>query len=122
MAGVGFFLACAFDQNGARPRFSEGAGRAAVLVAALYGVFDEVHQFFTVGRTCSVADVVVDTLGALGALLLPPRREWHIWSRWLPGAACFAVAAAIAITTGVGRLGPDRWLEEGLLALGLVRG
>jgi VanZ family protein len=121
-AVLGVLLGRAFDPDGARPRFSEGAGRAALLVAALYGVFDEVHQFFTVGRTCSVADVIVDALGALGALLLPHRRDWAVWSRWLPGAACFAAAAAIAITTGVVRLGPDRWLEEALLALGLVPG
>lgn len=121
-AVLGVLLACAFDRNGARPRFSEGAGRAALLVTVLYGVSDEIHQFFTVGRTCSVGDVIVDALSALGALLLPHRHEWRVWSRWLPGAACFAAAAAIAIATGVVRFGPDRWLEEALFALGLARG
>ena len=36
----------------------------AVLMAAVYAMTDEFHQSFTPGRTPSVADVGIDTLGA----------------------------------------------------------
>jgi VanZ family protein len=45
--------------------------RAAFLgaaIAALYGVSDEVHQYFVPGRTASVTDALLD---ALGAALVP---------------------------------------------------
>lgn len=34
-------------------------------VASIYGVMDEVHQYFTPGRDCNVWDWVADTLGAV---------------------------------------------------------
>jgi VanZ family protein len=38
------------------------------LVSSLYGVIDELHQFFVPGRDCNVWDWIADTLGAfLGA-------------------------------------------------------
>ncbi len=37
----------------------------AVLLASLYGLTDEIHQFFVSGRTCSPEDLAADTLGAL---------------------------------------------------------
>ncbi len=41
----------------------------AILIASLYGVSDEIHQYFVPGRFCDPWDWVVDTLGAaLGAL------------------------------------------------------
>ena len=45
----------------------------AVLLATLYGAFDEVHQAFTPGRSPDVRDVVADCLGAalgVAAILL----------------------------------------------------
>lgn len=43
---------------------------AALALASLYGVSDEVHQLFVPGRMCDPADWVTDTLGAaLGACL-----------------------------------------------------
>lgn len=36
----------------------------AVLYCALYGLVDEVHQYFVPGRTCSILDLTVDILGA----------------------------------------------------------
>ncbi|MDR1248837.1 MAG: VanZ family protein [Treponema sp.] len=39
-----------------------------VLVSSLYGVIDEIHQFYVPGRDCNVWDWIADTLGAfLGA-------------------------------------------------------
>lgn len=43
---------------------------AAVGVASLYGVTDELHQSFVPGRLCDPADWLTDTLGAtVGAVL-----------------------------------------------------
>ena len=37
-------------------------------VGSLYGVIDEIHQFYVPGRDCAIGDWVADTLGAfLGA-------------------------------------------------------
>lgn len=42
----------------------------AFVLATLYGVTDEVHQLFVPGRSCSVADLAFDGVGAfLGAWL-----------------------------------------------------
>jgi VanZ family protein len=49
-----------------------GAGRyvGALLVAVLYAVTDEIHQSFVPGRHPAVADVGIDSLGALAGLAL----------------------------------------------------
>jgi VanZ family protein len=36
----------------------------AALISSVYGVIDEVHQYFVPGRDCDVWDWVADTLGA----------------------------------------------------------
>jgi hypothetical protein len=115
-------LARAFDSGGRRAGLGERAGRAALLVAALYGVSDEVHQFFTPGRTCSLFDVVLDTLGAAGTLLLPRLGRGGSLRSWAPAAACLAGAAALAILTGIVRFPPDGLIEDVLRALGFSRG
>ena len=45
-----------------------GTAAMAVLLATLYGAFDEVHQAFTPGRSPDVRDVVADCLGAAVAV------------------------------------------------------
>jgi VanZ family protein len=42
----------------------EKTAQRAVLYSALYGLIDEVHQYFVPGRTCSILDLTVDLLGA----------------------------------------------------------
>lgn len=37
----------------------------AVLIASLYGVSDEFHQFFVPGRVASVFDVFADVVGSI---------------------------------------------------------
>ena len=50
---------------GARWRGVRGRAAAlAVLLATLYGVTDEAHQWFVPGRTAEVTDLVADALGA----------------------------------------------------------
>jgi VanZ family protein len=59
--GVLFLLPLA---DGRLARVTPRAGVAAVLLATMYGVFDEVHQSFTPGRSPDVRDLVADALGA----------------------------------------------------------
>jgi len=40
------------------------AAALAVLLATLYGVTDEAHQWFVPGRTAEVTDLVADAIGA----------------------------------------------------------
>ena len=53
------------------------AAAAAGLVAAMYGVSDELHQSFVPGRTADRADVLADSIGAAVA----------VTAGWLAGAA-----------------------------------
>jgi VanZ family protein len=39
----------------------------AILLAALYGVTDEIHQMFVPGRSADPYDLLADTLGAVAA-------------------------------------------------------
>ncbi|MGB5726017.1 MAG: VanZ family protein, partial [Thiogranum sp.] len=59
----------------AQPRKAQGYSwrqvGISVLIASLYGLSDEIHQYFIPGRSSEVLDWVADSLGALiGALLL----------------------------------------------------
>jgi VanZ family protein len=52
-----------------------------VLISSLYGVIDEIHQFYVPGRNCNVWDWMADTIGALlgaGAALLV---EWRVFRK-----------------------------------------
>lgn len=55
------------------------AARLAWLLATLYAVSDEFHQYHVPSRTASPTDVLIDSLGALTGLLL----LWvgHRWQR-----------------------------------------
>ena len=50
------------------PAFWKRRPRAAlclvILASAVYGVIDEIHQYFVPGRDCNIWDWVADTLGA----------------------------------------------------------
>jgi VanZ family protein len=35
------------------------------IITSVYGVIDEIHQYFTPGRDCNIWDWIADTLGAL---------------------------------------------------------
>jgi len=93
---LGLLLLAAFAQP-ARIGFRHGV--AAVVVATLYGIVDELHQRYTPGRTCSVADMLADGSGA--ALACSCAFAWILDSRaagaaipWLALLAVGAVATA----------------------------
>lgn len=45
----------------------------AILLTALYGISDEIHQYFVPERTADILDVVADILGGIGGVLLYQR-------------------------------------------------
>jgi VanZ family protein len=58
--------------------FTEVQIRSSILIASLYGISDEFHQYFIPGRSTDVWDWVADTLGAVIAvsLLAWLSRKW----------------------------------------------
>ena len=58
--------------------FTELQIRSSILIASLYGISDEFHQYFIPGRSTDVWDWVADTLGAVIAvsLLAWLSRKW----------------------------------------------
>jgi VanZ family protein len=70
--GLGFLTARAFVGLG-----FHSPARVGAICATLYGVSDELHQYFVPGRSCDVRDVAADAVGAaLGAF------AFHTWRRW----------------------------------------
>ncbi|MDR3131058.1 MAG: VanZ family protein [Treponema sp.] len=64
--GGGLWISSAFWR---RQRFL--AFFLVTLTVSVYGIIDEVHQFFTPGRDCNLADWIADTIGAVfGAALM----------------------------------------------------
>lgn len=41
-----------------------------ILISALFGASDEIHQYFVPGRTCDIFDFIADVTGASLSLLL----------------------------------------------------
>ena len=66
----------------AQPRQAQGYSWQQVgisaLIASLYGLSDEIHQYFVPGRSSEVLDWVADTVGALiaASLLAWLSRKW----------------------------------------------
>ncbi len=58
--------------------FNTAQVRSSILIASLYGISDEFHQYFVPGRSADVWDWVADTLGAVIAvsLLAWSSRKW----------------------------------------------
>lgn len=42
----------------------------SLLFSALYAVSDELHQYFISGRACRITDIIIDTCGALFAVMI----------------------------------------------------
>jgi VanZ family protein len=70
------FAACFWAPLAFRKRRPLTALLFAALAGSLYGVIDEVHQYFVPSRECSVQDWLADTLGAVaGAAAM--RLSWR---------------------------------------------
>lgn len=71
---MGFLAAHAVSRGSHKRRFW-----AAFVIACLYGVSDETHQYFVPGREASVADWIADVVGAwFGAYLyLKSEPSWR---------------------------------------------
>lgn len=52
-------------------------GGWAVAIVSLFGVSDEIHQYFTPGRSMEFGDWVADTLGAAVAVVLYTQWAWY---------------------------------------------
>lgn len=49
----------------------------AIALTALYGIFDEYHQYFVPGRFSTVGDWLADLLGAIVFITI-----FYYWERW----------------------------------------
>jgi len=58
--------------HAARPLFNSHL--AAVVIAVLYAISDEIHQYFVPFRTATIRDVLIDTAGVLLMYLIVRRR------------------------------------------------
>ena len=63
----GFLTARALRASGLKDFF---VVPAALLLTVLYGVSDEFHQLFVMGRSCDVFDVFADALGGIGGAIV----------------------------------------------------
>jgi VanZ family protein len=65
---LGFLLASALTRQFDLKRFHLVIW--VVLIGTLFGVSDEIHQYFVPGRNCSAADATADFLGSLLGVIL----------------------------------------------------
>jgi VanZ family protein len=65
-----FFFFAAFMLMSIVQRKHKNLLGLAVLLSILYGVLDEVHQLYVVGRDFSVGDILVDVLGVSVASII----------------------------------------------------
>tara|TARA_R110002072_G_scaffold25443_6_gene85124 strand:+ start:67267 stop:67674 length:408 start_codon:yes stop_codon:yes gene_type:complete len=81
-----------------RPVTAECAfrSRGAWLLAALYGVVDELHQAYVPGRVCSFADFCSDVLGAALAVVVL-RGVAGVAPSWLRIAGILVVASMVSV-------------------------
>jgi VanZ family protein len=80
---AGAFGILGFLLLAAQPRQAQGYNwqqvGISVLIASLYGLSDEIHQYFVPGRSNEILDWVADTVGALiaASLLAWLSRKWN---------------------------------------------
>jgi VanZ family protein len=99
------------------------AGLLALAISAAWAVLDEMHQSFVPSRSASVADVALDTTGALIALTIA-HVGWRraadratatlLWIALIGGAAFLLVNAIVGVPSGA------LWLTAPTAALALL--
>ncbi len=77
--GLGALLVRALGHGWGR-RISVSLCALAVSLCALYGVTDEIHQYFVPSRQMDVLDLVADTAGAAAAVA-----ALYVWGRSVEG-------------------------------------
>ena len=50
--------------NSKNTTFKENAIHLAIIIAILYGVTDEIHQYFVPGRTFDILDIIANSVGS----------------------------------------------------------
>ena len=70
-----FLLYRSFRNQSRYPLFVMHAKLWTLGVASLYGIFDELHQLYVVGRSADYRDVLADVVGALILVVLVWRWE-----------------------------------------------
>lgn len=65
LGGLCFVECSCFKKFNSKNKFT-----AAFLIAVLYAVSDEIHQYFVPGRACEFRDVVIDSCGALFGIIV----------------------------------------------------
>jgi VanZ family protein len=106
--------------RGLTPR---NAGLLALAISAAWAILDELHQSFVPSRSASVADVALDTTGALIALTIA-HAGWRraadratatlLWIALIGGAAFLLVNAIVGVPSGA------LWLTAPTAALALL--
>ncbi len=66
---LGFFVRISLYKSNLKLSRSS-ASLASTFICFLYAATDEVHQYFVPGRSCSVFDVLLDTVGAVCGILV----------------------------------------------------
>ena len=106
-------LGSSWTDPAAWPGLRDPRGVAILVLVAIAGLADEIHQHGTPGRTCSVLDVFADVLGGVCVLTWPgagPGRP-----RRFTGFALAVIAALfVAVYGWLDRPFPDRVLQDWL--------
>lgn len=85
--GVGWLAGRAMRNSSAPPLFPASADRRAITFGCLFGLLDELHQWFVPFRNCSIADLAVDAVGVTAGVA-----AWFVFLRvaaahrpvWMP--------------------------------------
>ena len=71
----GFLIARSFSFLKVSPFFHRYSLIFAVVFSAVYGLSDEIHQYFVPGRFCSIGDFVADSLGGAAGVFIYHHRQ-----------------------------------------------
>jgi len=62
---LGFFVAQAAKYYGKNKKITFAVAWG---IASLYGVLDEIHQYFVPGRVCALSDMIINAIGAFAGV------------------------------------------------------